>query len=1003
MEQAVYLILSESLSSDNAIRNAATQKLTELEDNNLEFAGALAKILSSNECEAGIRQSAGVTLKNYINKHWSKSADYFSEPMPPDNVKSIVRELSFHTLSSNIYKVRAVAALIVAKIAHFDWPEEWSNFIDLLLQLIAKGDRLAVNGGMKVFSYFVDKDLSDQQIGSVGPILFPELFKIASSDNGFSYQTRMYAVEVFSGMIYMINTVKEENPDFEQTLLAPIFPSWLEYFSNVLTNCEINNVTIGLLVQIVIALQYTMDYFPRQLLGKEAHFANLILSALEKISDAYVISEVYGNELPESWYVKSNSDEGGEDRDNKFEDFIYPAFDFFTTLSSKKNKSAKDALTQEPISLSRIFWVIFKLHQVTSVQVEEWEEDPNKFAIDEDDEYINYSIRLTAMDLCNHLIGIYGAQSISELSSACGAHIQAATAQRQAGNSNWWLIIESCVSLIGSGSYDIIETYDSNKESKPFDIGTFFSTVVLPLMTLNEFPIAQGRAFVFASQYGSILPQDLALQCLNHSINMMKNATSILVNISGLKAVSNFCSTLSKNLLIPIAHDLFESTCSISSKCKGEILNLLLETWSSIIKISPEITVKYSQFFIPKLLETWIHSTEDTYTALLVREVIKELAGNTEVYPLLVSSIVPPLVKILSDPSANTQILSCVVDTFSSLIEGGPSPLPQGFVANLLLPVLSCIGKKDQDLELCVQEFLKNLIIMDLNQIISWEHNGQNGLTYIINYVSTLLNNALPEDEGAIMYCGTLILTLLLKNTEATIPYLKNLLTPLVARLITTKSQMLRQDFIMVIAQLCRTHLDVILDFLFEETSPNHCPKVQALTIWLENHDSFSGYFQIKLSAYALAQIFVKNDPRLDTLKCKWKLIDINPGKIITRSQTRATGEHYTMLPASAKILTLLIADYRNDAYTTEANPLYTQEESEWQDVDEDDGNYLSDFDYGRNEDEEHFKHDPLYKFELKEYLGELFKAGISNNTGNLQHYATLLEKTDQETLRSLQ
>lgn len=48
---------------------------------------------------------------------------------------------------------------------------------------------------------------------------------------------------------------------------------------------------------------------------------------------------------------------------------------------------------------------------------------------------------------------------------------------------------------------------------------------------------------------------------------------------------------------------------------------------------------------------------------------------------------------------------------------------------------------------------------------------------------------------------------------------------------------------------------------------------------------------------------------------------------------------------------------------------------------------------------DEEFKSDPLYALDLKEHLKQLFISGLTNNTGSLQQYVSLLEPIDQKSL----
>lgn len=56
---------------------------------------------------------------------------------------------------------------------------------------------------------------------------------------------------------------------------------------------------------------------------------------------------------------------------------------------------------------------------------------------------------------------------------------------------------------------------------------------------MTEFPFAQGRAFVFASEYAQVLPTNLAEQYVRAAVEALKTTDgTIPVKISALKALN---------------------------------------------------------------------------------------------------------------------------------------------------------------------------------------------------------------------------------------------------------------------------------------------------------------------------------------------------------------------------------------------------------------------------------------------------------------------------------
>ncbi|KAJ1837623.1 hypothetical protein LPJ57_011372, partial [Coemansia sp. RSA 486] len=75
------------------------------------------------------------------------------------------------------------------------------------------------------------------------------------------------------------------------------------------------------------------------------------------------------------------------------------------------------------------------------------------------------------------------------------------------------------------------------------------------------------------------------------------------------------------------------------------------------------------------------------------------------------------------------------------------------------------------------------------------------------------------------------------------------------------------------------------------------------------------GYYSRKVSAVALTRLFALEDPRVAGLVVQGDLIPnaANRGKIVTRSISRTNPDQYTQIPATAKIVKLLLAEIELD------------------------------------------------------------------------------------------
>lgn len=146
-----------------------------------------------------IRQLASILLKQYVEVHWSSQSEKFVAPQTTDEViiiiltlpygvkllkllyhqkaKAAIRHMLPIGLKETISKVRTSVAYAISAIAHWDWPENWPQLFDLMMQCLQSGDPNAVHGAMRVLTEF-SREVTDTQMGQVAPVILPEMYKI---------------------------------------------------------------------------------------------------------------------------------------------------------------------------------------------------------------------------------------------------------------------------------------------------------------------------------------------------------------------------------------------------------------------------------------------------------------------------------------------------------------------------------------------------------------------------------------------------------------------------------------------------------------------------------------------------------------------------------------------------------------------------------------------------------------------------------------------------------
>ena len=102
--------------------------------------------------DLAVRQLASVLLKQYVEAHWSQHSEKFRSPETCDTAKASIRQILPHGLKESLSKVRTSVAYAVSAIAHWDWPEEWPELFQILMEALTSGDPNAVHGAMRVLT-----------------------------------------------------------------------------------------------------------------------------------------------------------------------------------------------------------------------------------------------------------------------------------------------------------------------------------------------------------------------------------------------------------------------------------------------------------------------------------------------------------------------------------------------------------------------------------------------------------------------------------------------------------------------------------------------------------------------------------------------------------------------------------------------------------------------------------------------------------------------------------
>ncbi|BBN14841.1 importin-11 [Marchantia polymorpha subsp. ruderalis] len=159
----VFSLLQNALSQDQSIQKPAEATLASCE-NRPGFCSCLLEIIASRDLEkqSDPRWLASVYFKNSINRYWRIRRD---TPGIGDAEKPYLRSKLLDLIREEDNKVAVQLALLIAKIARFDYPRDWPELFPMLLQKLQSPDVLLTQRVYLVLNQTL-KELSTKRLAA---------------------------------------------------------------------------------------------------------------------------------------------------------------------------------------------------------------------------------------------------------------------------------------------------------------------------------------------------------------------------------------------------------------------------------------------------------------------------------------------------------------------------------------------------------------------------------------------------------------------------------------------------------------------------------------------------------------------------------------------------------------------------------------------------------------------------------------------------------------------
>ncbi|KJZ80002.1 hypothetical protein HIM_00716 [Hirsutella minnesotensis 3608] len=935
MEDQLVQLLANTQLPDPGPRQQAELDLKRARTNPA-FPVSLANVASHASIPTSVRQSALSTLRIFIEQNWAAD-DYGSEPLIPisDDARAHLKQILLDLALSKDEdrKVKIAASYTVGKIAIHDFPEQWPNLLPTLLAVVPAGTDAQLHGALKVLGDIVEESLSEDQFFSMAREIANALTQVAFSTDR-KPMLRALAVSVFRSCLYLMDMVKQSHGQeveaFAKHLLegdpASSSPAWIPFFISVVQERlpaadlrdgqpEAWNSIIALKLQVVKTLLKLRHVFANLLSPHSTTFFSAVWDELTNLRDTH-----------QQLYIQSSAQGRLEDSDNlpyTLDFLILEELDFLNQcFRAPRVKAELDSQLQAHASAQDVPWMaqimtmLVSYARVTQEEEELWDIDCSLYLAEETSVTANYTARTAAGDLLIKMGEWFDQKTIDGLFGHTRALFP--------GDGSWrsqeaalYLFV-----MLLSDFHDLDKTI-------PEAIAAEYYKLVDYAISRSDEPLLRARGYLVAGMLGQRFPMPTvqpnpaspAMPLHDCMIKAITAEESEVVQVACVKAIEGLINEkrigLDKQMPVIVAIQTYmNSKDPADMEEADELLVTLAEALRSAIVMDTTITLSSEVqaidllFLLAKLGASNFQVTSLVTEAL--EEVVKALS-RTPSFATLCSKTLPTLMGAfdVANLTDDNPLVTVATEMLSVLSEHGSEPLPEGFVA-ATLPKLSRFLLESTEGEVLRpgSETVKWILMHDHQQVFGWQDaNGVSGLEVCLRIIDRLLKPEIEDNSASEV--GGLAAELVEKAGQERLgPYLPQLLQAVATRVESAHEPPFIQSLILVFARLSLAGAQDVVEFLSQLQINGQNGLQVVLSKWLENSVMFAGYDEIRQNVIALSKLYSLNDPRLAQITVKGDLImTADDGRIKTRSRAKQNPDQYTMIPATLKIIKLLIEE----------------------------------------------------------------------------------------------
>uniref|UniRef100_K3XAZ2 Importin N-terminal domain-containing protein n=1 Tax=Globisporangium ultimum (strain ATCC 200006 / CBS 805.95 / DAOM BR144) TaxID=431595 RepID=K3XAZ2_GLOUD len=960
-------LLEGSLSATSSLRVECEAQLTQL----LRapgFALQLCEFLFAQDATNAQKQLACLLLKKLVNSYWVAGADHDGDGndtahqdgyVVHDDEKRQVKHAIVVAIQERLElfaesKLQTALCLMITAIFERDWPDQWTEILPAVLQLIQGNDKLRIEFAIRFLSLAGGHFSSDSCCDLVA-LVFPHLQRVYTAGDEFPAGVRSRIVRIVQSNLLMVGMEAQVGNASALQLLHGNVTEWIGLFLQQLAAPVQVVKDYSIKIQILSTLNSFVKEWPKDMTDLLPQIMPQVYALLVSGIEAFECGVVLNAAEEDDGY-----DSDGEGALIGHSAMVVAALEFVRgTIHAPTKKTRQLVLA----GLPDFVYVMIAYMQITVHQMEVWEDDPNKYVADEDDDSLSYNIRNAAIDLLTELEAVLSRKAVVAALSAAQKRLS-----DDAGNGNWRLH-EAALLVVGSLATPTLAALSKNapEVTQLLNLSAFLQTLFDVMNGSSQEIYLRARALWCASRLAKGMNQDMLNAFLQVAISGLETSQVLPVRMYACRAIGAIVKQDSAKAQLQAASEvIFGRLIHLAERATEETLHIALETLVVVLQDTDNVSVAAANAIVDCFLQHWGQNLNDP----LISEFIDGAFGalleldNVEIIASLHERVLPVLHTMLVQSRADLEAAGNGVNTAGSAITILKTLLRHSFVSSTtggsgedvrtrqmgaqviqlvfepLMEILHAV--EDEKVLNSGAECLKWLVMFAVEPLAAYTcANGSNGIDATMQIAAKLLAPSL-HDSCAICVGGLITQILLKLGSALPATTIQSILTAVSARLATAELPSLVQSLCMVFARLVHSHGIEILNVLEQLPAPATASVatpnmlVFVFRTWIEKQSEFYGLYCIKVTTSALMQVAVWNDPRINQITVTGSEIDSGVGSsssggIQTRSRAKNTPSSSKKQYAQVHFLTKFFV------VVAKTLSQLNDDEDEWESSDDDD------------------------------------------------------------------